>query len=94
MKRLPAVIYGFIVRKYYLDDIALAIANFFQKALAGVLFRFDWSVLIQTGVNGAARVTARTGDVFRRMQTGRAQHYLMYFSAAAILLAVVFVWKG
>jgi NADH-quinone oxidoreductase subunit L len=87
-------IYDFIIRKYYLDDLFSRLADFFQKTLAKILFWFDWNVVIQKGVNGAAGLTAGLGSVLRRAQTGRVQTYAMAFGFGVIVIVVFTVMKG
>ncbi len=85
VKRLGQV-YTFIVNKYYLDDFFSALAGFFQNAFAKVLFWFDWNVVIQRGVNGAAGATSRVASLVRRAQTGRVQDYAFVFGFGFVAL--------
>ncbi len=72
--------YEFVVKKYYLDELFIGIAGLFQNFLARALYWFDWNVVIQNGVNGAARLTAGAGSAMRRAQNGRVQTYALVFT--------------
>ncbi len=72
-------LYNLVVNKYYLDDFFVALANFFQKGIAKILFWFDWNVVIQTGVNGLAGLTGRLASVVRKAQSGIVQNYATVF---------------
>ncbi|MBI2095549.1 MAG: NADH-quinone oxidoreductase subunit L [Candidatus Omnitrophica bacterium] len=94
LARAPGKAYAFIVNKYYLDDLFSAIAGFFQNALAKILFWFDWNILIQKGVNGAAGATSRAASLMRRAQTGRVQDYATTFGFGFVVLAYFMLSKG
>jgi NADH-quinone oxidoreductase subunit L len=79
--------HDFIVKKYYLDELFLGLANLFQKSLATVLFWFDSNVVIQKGVNGSAQVTAGLGHFLRKSQTGNIQTYAMVFIFGIVAIA-------
>jgi NADH:ubiquinone oxidoreductase subunit 5 (subunit L)/multisubunit Na+/H+ antiporter MnhA subunit len=87
-------LHTFIVNKYYLDDLFLAIANFFQSALAKVLFWFDSQIIIKSAVNGVAGATYLFGGVLRRLQTGNLRTYAMAFGFAVVTLVYLFMMKG
>jgi NADH-quinone oxidoreductase subunit L len=87
--RILGKTYQFVVQKYYLDDLFYRLADVFQKRLAKILFWFDWNVVIQRGVNGAAGLTARLGSLLRRSQTGHVQTYAMVFGFG--IVAIIFL---
>jgi NADH-quinone oxidoreductase subunit L len=91
LKKFFGAVYEFAVRKYYLDDLFLAISGFFQKILAKILFWFDWNIVIQKGVNGTAFVTSGVGSLLRRAQTGYAQTYAMVFAFGIVALVFFFM---
>ena len=80
LKKIFGTLYDFIVKKYYLDEFFLGIAGLFQNFLARALYWFDWNVVIQNGVNGAARLTAGAGSTIRKAQNGRVQTYALVFT--------------
>lgn len=86
--------YTFIANKYYLDEIFLAIANFFRNFVAGILFWFDWNVIIKKGVDGTATATAGFGSLLRRLQTGAVQLYALVFGFGIVALVYFFIFKG
>jgi NADH-quinone oxidoreductase subunit L len=93
LKELLGKLYQVLVEKYYLDEFFSGLAGIFQNTLAKMLFWFDWNIIIQKGVNGVAGLTARTGSILRRAQTGRVQTYSMVFGfgVAAILYFMLMV---
>ena len=94
LKRIPAFLYKALVEKYYLDVFFLKLADGVQKTIAGLLFKFDWNVVIGGLVNGTARLTRGTGSVLRRAQTGRLQQYAMMFVAGLIVLMFFVIRRG
>jgi NADH-quinone oxidoreductase subunit L len=71
--------YQFVVKKYYLDDLFIWSAGFFQYLLANILFWFDRNVVMQMGVNGAAGLTRGVASFVRKAQDGRLKTYAMIF---------------
>jgi NADH-quinone oxidoreductase subunit L len=94
LKKALGAFYTFLVRKYYLDEIAQAIADAFQKSLAGVLFVFDSNVVMKAGVDGAARATAGVASFLRRAQTGRVQTYALAFALGVAGLVFFVTMQG
>ena len=86
--------YDFLVKKYYLDELFLSIAGFFDGFTAKILFWFDKNMIIEKGVNGAAGFTSGAGSLLRRLQTGYVQTYAILFSAGIIALIYFVVLKG
>ncbi len=86
--------YDFVVKKYYLDEFFLGLANVFQTALAKLLFWFDANIVIQKGVNGAASLTADFGSLLRRAQTGVVQTYAMVFGFGIVAIIYLILMKG
>jgi len=93
LKEMLGKIYQVLVDKYYLDEFFLWLAGIFQTTLAGMLFWFDWNIIIQKGVNGTAALTARTGSFLRRAQTGRVQTYSLVFGFGMAIM-IYFMLKG
>ena len=94
LKKLLGKIYEFIVKKYYLDEFFSGIANFFQSAVAKVLFWFDWNVVIQKMVNGAAGITSGFASILRLAQTGAVQTYAAVFSFGVAAILYFMLMRG
>ncbi len=94
LKKKLGAFYTFLVRKYYLDEAFQAAADVFQKSLANVLFLFDSNVVMKTGVDGTARLTAGFGSLLRRAQTGRIQNYALVFALGVVGLAFFVTTQG
>ena len=92
--RILGKIYEVLVQKYYLDDLFLSLADFFQNLAAKILFWFDWNVIIQKGVNGAASSISGLGSFLRRAQTGFVQTYAMVFSFGVSVIVYFFMARG
>ncbi len=86
VKKALGGLYSFIVNKYYLDEVFVALANVFQKFIASILFWFDVNIVIQKGVNGTASLTAGFGSFLRRAQTGLLQTYAMVFGFGVVII--------
>ncbi len=93
LKKSLGGVYTFIVQKYYLDEIFIAIANFFQRAIANLLLWFDLNVVIERGANGTAALTQGVGSFLRRAQTGRVQNYAMVFGFGVVFLVYWIILK-
>ncbi len=77
VKKALGGVYEILIKKYYLDEFFIALANVFQKSLAGLLFWFDGKVIMEKGVGGAAFLTAKFSSALRRLQTGNLQNYAL-----------------
>lgn len=93
LKTALAGFYNVLVRKYYLDEFFEAIANFFQKMVAGILYAFDLNVVMKRLVDGTAGITTGVASFVRRAQTGRVQSYAMMVCAGFVLLIFYFLFK-
>ncbi len=92
--KLPSFLYRALVQKYYLDHVAAAIGNFFQKLIAGILYRFDINVLINGMVNYTANSARETGSVMRKLQSGRVAGYALTITAGLIGIIWYTVTRG
>ncbi|MBI4550465.1 MAG: NADH-quinone oxidoreductase subunit L [Candidatus Omnitrophica bacterium] len=72
--------------KFYLDDFYDALVQKVQQNFAGLCDLFERWVVVEWMVNGTARVTAWSGDMLRRLQTGRIHFYALVFSAGITAL--------
>lgn len=92
--KLPGFLYNTLVQKYYLDHLAGAIANFFQKFIAGILYFFDINVLIKGLVNFTAESTRETGSALRKLQTGRIANYALVFALGLLGIILFTITRG
>jgi NADH-quinone oxidoreductase subunit L len=86
VKKILGGFYGVIVNKFYLDHFFTGAGRLVSQSLARLLFWFDWNVVIEKGVNGAARLTTGTASLVRKAQTGRIETYAMAFAAGVVAL--------
>ncbi len=86
LKESLGAAYQFVVNKYYLDELFLAIANAFQNILARLLLWFDLNIIIEKGANGTAAITRGFGSFLRRAQTGRVQTYATVFGFGVVFI--------
>ncbi|HBW23542.1 MAG: NADH-quinone oxidoreductase subunit L [Elusimicrobia bacterium GWA2_56_46] len=77
-----------VYNKFYVDEIyAFAVIRPLKRLADKVCFGFlDAGLIDGLLVNGAARLTYRTGAVLRNLQTGNAQGYALTFTGGLILL--------
>ncbi|MBI4432423.1 MAG: NADH-quinone oxidoreductase subunit L [Candidatus Omnitrophica bacterium] len=94
LERFFGKAYDVLVKKYYLDEAFLALANFFQKLIAQILFIFDSKVIIDRGANGAAQLTAGLGSFIRYAQTGKLQTTALVFSFGLVALVAFMFLRG
>lgn len=96
--RLAASLGGFYEaarRKFYVDEAYLFVT---KKIIFNLIGRpaawFDRHV-IDGMMNGLAYVTASTSNLVKGVQSGRVQHYTLYFFGGVAALAIVFIylWK-
>jgi NADH-quinone oxidoreductase subunit L len=81
-------LYTFLDKGWYFD--ALYGATFVRAAMAvgRITNLFDRRVLGNL-VSGIGRGVSRTGDLFRRLQTGGVQNYALFILVGALILAIV-----
>ncbi len=77
-----------LIDRYYLDHIYLFIATKVVKDTSTVINAID-SYFIDGFVNGVGSVTARAGEVMRRIQTGITQDYASWVLLGASLLLII-----
>lgn len=73
-------------RKYFMDEMYGVLIRYGQDAFAHLCDLFERYVIVQFAVNGTARLTRWSGDLLRRLQTGKIQFYALLFSAGVTLL--------
>ncbi len=88
-------VYNAAYHKFYIDEIYLFVT---KKILFNLVGRpaawFDRNV-VDGMVNLTGNTTQFVSEKIKKLQSGKVQQYAIYFLAAAILLAVVFIyaWK-
>ena len=81
-------LYILLVRRYYLDDIALGFYRYALLGLSAVAGWFD-RYIVDGVVNLVTWGTAVSGRTLRRMQTGFIQDYLFTIITGILLLALL-----
>jgi len=72
--------YSFLQRRYYVDELYnWYVASVQQKVIAGCCAWAEQHIIIGTMVNGTAWLTRSTGQLLRRLQTGKVQTYVLVF---------------
>ncbi len=94
LERSLGVLYTGLVKKYYLDELFTAIADFFRTLVARLLFCFDTQVVIRKGVNGAAWIADSFGSFFRKTLTGSIRHYATIFIGGVVVMVFWIVMKA
>ena len=67
------------------------VARFFRKA-SGLVYRGIDQFVVDGVVNGSGSVSTESGQLLRRLQTGKVQQYGAILFAGATVLAGVFVF--
>lgn len=88
-------IYKTAKKKFYVDELYLFITN---KIIFNLIARpAAWmdKNIVDGAMNGLAAVTAGFSNLLKGWQSGRVQHYVLYFFGGIIALAVLFIylWK-
>ncbi len=86
-------IYRLLFNKYYVDELysytivrpTIWIAN-------RVIERFTDPKIIEAIVNGVPRTIGRFAGVFRKVQTGLAQHYAIIMAAGVFIMILLILW--
>jgi NADH-quinone oxidoreductase subunit L len=71
---------------WYVDRFYLWLVRSVQQGFARLVWLFERWVIIQTLMNGPARLTRVIGDRVRRVQTGQLSSYVTSFVLGAVLL--------
>ena len=82
-------LYTLLVKKYYFDDIYQWLVNKVVLALAALVAVFDRQVVNNSGVDGAAKVTALSGGGLRYHITGKLYNYALVFLLGVAALTVL-----
>ncbi len=79
-------LYAYMRNKFYVDELYDAvIIRPFVWAGENIVLRFDQEI-VDGAVNGIASSVSSIGEVFRRMQTGLVQNYVLAVSAGVIVI--------
>jgi NADH-quinone oxidoreductase subunit L len=89
--RLPEYI---LQRKYFFDDLYDFLIRVVQENLARLSDAFERWIIVETGVNGTARLTQICGDFLRKLQTGMVQFYALLFTGGVTAVIFAFILWG
>ncbi|NOZ58127.1 MAG: NADH-quinone oxidoreductase subunit L [Euryarchaeota archaeon] len=81
-------LHSLLVHRYYLDHLYLFFATRVVRDTSTVINAVD-AYFIDGVVNGVGRVTARAGELLRRIQTGVTQDYAAWLLLGASLLLIL-----
>jgi len=86
-------IYRVLFNKYYIDELYdLTIIRPTLWVANRVIERFTDPKIIEAIVNGVPRTIGRFAGVFRKVQTGLAQHYAIIMAAGVFIMIVLILW--
>lgn len=88
-------LYRTAYRKFYIDEIYLFITHKVLFNLVGRPAAWIDRNIVDSMMNGLATVTAATSHRIKGLQSGRLQHYTLYFFGGVAGLAILFIylWK-
>ncbi|TDH29261.1 NADH-quinone oxidoreductase subunit L [Segetibacter sp. 3557_3] len=89
------LVYKAASKKFYVDELYLFVTKKIIFPFAGrPAAWFDRNV-VDGCINGLAYITASTSNAIRWVQSGRLQHYTLYFFGGIAGLAIIFIylWK-
>lgn len=92
-QRAPAGLVQLLQKRFYIDQ---AFYNLFAKPLthlANPIASFDRGI-IDAFVDLLAKLTTQLGNLLRKLQTGRLEHYAVTIAAAAVVLIVALSLGG
>jgi NADH-quinone oxidoreductase subunit L len=92
IKRICQPIYTLLENKYYLDWFNENVLARGARALGGLLWENDKTVIDGTLVNGSWKVVRVFSNIARKFQTGYIYHYAFSMIAGVFLLMTYFVW--
>ncbi|WP_457555667.1 NADH-quinone oxidoreductase subunit L [Candidatus Pyrohabitans sp.] len=81
-------LHSLLVHRYYLDHLYLFFANRVVRDTSTVVNAID-TYFIDGAVNGIGRVTARAGELLRRIHTGITQDYASWLLLGASILLII-----
>ena len=70
--------------KYFINGF-----GYLTKWASDIVGKFDFDTIDQTFVDGAGKITKFFGKIFKTVQTGRLQNYLLYVTAGVIIIMVI-----
>ena len=86
-------VYEMLRDKYWVDEIYGATVVAGTVAVAGGLWKFVDTLLIDGLVNGVGQFVAAQSAIWRRLQTGNVQHYALTFLAGVIVIVGYFLLR-
>ena len=87
--------YKAVTRKFYIDEIYLFVTKNIVFNLIGRPAAWIDRNIVDGFMNGLGYVTTTTSNIIKGVQSGKVQHYALYFFAGIAGLAVLFIylWK-
>jgi NADH-quinone oxidoreductase subunit L len=85
-------LYHAAYKKFYIDDIYLFITRNILFNLVGKPAAWIDKNIVDGLMNLIAKITAEMSSLIKGLQSGKVQHYALYFFAGIAGLAVVFIW--
>jgi len=80
-------------KKFFFDDFYDWWIKTVQENIARLSDAFERWVIVETGVNGTARLTRSAGDALRRLQSGVVQFYALLFTGGVtVILFFLILW--
>jgi len=78
---------------WYVDAFYLWLVRVVQQGIAWGSWLFERWVIIGAAVNGTSQAARKTGDVVRRVQSGRLTSYVTWLVFGTVAIAIVVLWK-
>ncbi len=83
-----APLYKLSFNKFYVDELYLWIIHNIIDGIGRALWWVDMHI-VDGVVDGVAKTTKVLGSVFRRVQTGKMQHYALVLFAGVVVLVII-----
>lgn len=85
--------YNWAINKFYIDEIYLFITKKVLFNLIGRPIAWVDREIINGAINGTARLSMKTSEMIKPVQSGRTQTYAMFFMGGALVLAAILIFK-
>ena len=82
-------LHALLVNRYYMDQLYQAVIDRVVLGFAGVVARFDKSVVNEAGVDGGAQTLGWLGYRLKFLQTGRIPNYALGMALGVLVFAVI-----
>jgi NADH-quinone oxidoreductase subunit L len=85
--------YNWAINKFYIDEVYLFITKKVLFNLIGRPIAWVDKEIINGAINGTARLSMKTSEMIKPVQSGRTQTYAMFFMGGALVLAAILIFK-